>query len=914
MAEWFEQDALVDEPDSQGDWYEQDALADGPSGGVPIGDLAPVRSIAPEDAPVARKVSPGFGKEGTMEVEEGGTAYARRLMEQYGIQNRPKDSPSAPDRRDRHTELPKLLGLTPGRPEDMKKIVQRVHGPTAELVFHEGLGDYVVEFRDTGETVPFNPPGLGAESLKAALPGASQITTEMAGGIAGLAAGPAGPFVGVAGGAALSKYNLLQIGKEQKLHDMPKADMIGQSLFDGAVALGLEMTLPVLGAFGRRMMGSPSAKRIIGEITDEEMELAVKKAQELSEQVKAKTGEEFPMTAGQAAQLASPEAGRRIRTAEEAFEGMLGPEGFQDIRAQQGVAETAMQRKVFGDVPATKEGVGPLGEDVGEIARKKAFAEEERIGQETLGIETEAADIQAELTNVLPTLTSAEAMRTGLSEARDKTFKALGKKYDDLWSQVPEDTVVDMAPLRKVGKEWAGRLDEDIFKSLTPEDRQIVQDALRAGVETKTVPPVKLVSATIPGKTITKEVPIGMAQTSRALSVLKAELRYLKTAPMKAKARDKKPLIDFVNELSRAREDALSQLDPKLAKQIRDADAAYADAKERIDASLINRMITPAPSGGWRIADDKVFDAFLRNPSEARNFVSLVNDPAYDGFVTADALKDGIIGKYRDKNIDTALKHKSFMNQYGASMREVMSPKELRRFDSLEKAQQSIKAAQKREKNLLTELNKTFETRLGTYDAEEVFDKVAKSPSNIRRFKAMAPHKWDEFKSLYSRDLMNRVTVFDDVGDETLSASLMKGVIRKDEGTLRMVYGPEYVQDFKLLTDISQLRSMPKSVRSQLSELAREQPDLTAPMAMWRAMVARPLSRAGLLTTSAIKMSRKEARKSMRELLTNPDKLNEAMKLYKKAEDPEKVRSFLLSVGMVELERSIREEERLKKG
>ena len=61
-------------------------------------------------------------------------------------------------------------------------------------------------------------------------------------------------------------------------------------------------------------------------------------------------------------------------------------------------------------------------------------------------------------------------------------------------------------------------------------------------------------------------------------------------------------------------------------------------------------------------------------------------------------------------------------------------------------------------------------------------------------------------------------------------------------------------------------------------------------------------------------MSRKEARKSMRELLTNPDKLNDAMQLYKKADTPEKVRNFLLSVGMVELERSIREEERLKNG
>lgn len=903
----------------------------GPTGGVLLSDLAGIRTIPADEPPVSRETVPRYGKGVVTQVPDIRQDYDAEVMAQYGIAARPKDIPSAPDRATRHTELPKLLDLTPGRPEDMKKIVKRVHGPTAELVFHEGLGDYVVKFRDSGETVPFNPPGLGPESLKAALPGTAQVTSELAVGGAGMLAGAPGMIAGVGIGAGLSKYELLQIGKEQRLHDMPKTDMLARALVEGVTALGMELTLPVLGAIGRRMIGTPTAKRIIGEISEEEMAEAVKKAEELSRQVEAKTGEKFPVTAGQAAQLEAPEAGRRIRTVEEAFEERLGPEGFEDIRAQQATAESALRREIFGEVPPSKEGVGPLGEEVGEVARRQAFEAEERIGQESLEQQAEAMTRQAELTNVLPTLTSAEAMRTGLSKARDKTFKALGKKYDELWAQVPEDTVIDMAPLREMGEKWSGRLDEDIFQSLTPEDKQIVADALRAGLEER--PALALgKKGILEPTTIIMDVGAKLPQVSRALSVLKSELRYMDKAPMKAKARDKKPLIAFVNELQAARESVLSQLDKavlegidvptgvsltpfvgkSLRAQISDLDAAYALAKQRIDESLINRMITKAPSGGWRIADDKVFDAFLRNPSETRNFVGLVNDPGYDGFVTTQALKDGIVGKYRDRVLDGTMSHKSFMSQYGASMNEIMSPKEMRRFSSLEKAQESIAIATNREKALLSELNKTFETRLGTYDAEEIFDKVAKSPSNIRRFKAMAPKKWDEFKTLYSRDLLNRITVFDDVGEETLSANLMRDVIRKDQGALRTVYGDQYVQDFKLLTDISQLRSMPKNTRSQLSSLIKEQPELTAPMAAWRSLVARPLSRAGLLTTSAIKMSRREARRSLRDLLTNPDKLNEAMQLYKKADDPEKLRNFLLSVGMVELERSIRDEEQLK--
>lgn len=880
----------------------------GPEGGVPLGELAPVPVIGADIPPIERRMMPTMKYGAVTEQPEPELQHKRRLMEQYGLQRAPSDRKRA----GKHTTMPMALQMTPGRPEDMKRVVKKFFGDDATLSFHKGFGDYVVTFKDTGEVVPFNDPGLGMESLKGALPTAFQIGSEVTGGLGGLVAGgPPGAIAGVAGGAGLSKYQLLQLGKDEGLHDMSKADMLGTAILDAAIATGVELTIPVLSSVVRRMVGSPTAKRIIGEITEDEMTAAVKKAKELSVRVEARTGEKFPMTAGQAAQLEAPEAGRRIRTAEEAFEGMLGPEGFQDIRAQQRTAETALRGQILGDVPPSKEGVGPLGEDIGEIARRQAFEAEERIGQESLEQQAEAMARQAELTNVLPTLTSAEAMRTGLSEARDKTFKALGKKYDDLWAQVPEDTVIDMAPLRKVGADWADRLDEDIFKSLTPEDRQIVRDTLKAGLEERKGLEFGAEGLLKPAIKI-EDVGVTMAQASRALSVLKAELRYMDKAPAMAKARDKKPLKDFVNELSRAREDALANLDPALAKQIRGADKAYASAKQQIDESLINRMITKAPSGGWRIADDKVFDAFLRNPSETRNFVGLVNDPDYDGFVTSQALKDGIVGKYRDRVLDGTMSHKSFMNQYEASMKEVMSPKEMRRFSSLEKAQESIAISTKREKALLSKLNKTFETRLGTYDAEEIFDKIAKSPSNIRRFKTMAPKKWDEFKTLYSRDLLNRIAVFDDVGEETLSANLMRDVIRKDQGTLRMVYGDEYVQDFKLLTDISQLRSMPKNVRSKLSALAKEQPELTAPMAMWRSLVARPLSRAGLLTTSAVKMSRKEARKSMRELLTNPEKLNQAMQLYRKSGSTEKVRNLLLSVGMVELEKSVRSESKLK--
>lgn len=901
----------------------------GPDGGVPLGELAPVPVIGTDVPPIERRMMPTMKYGALTEQPEPELQHKRRLMEQYGLQRTPSDR----ERAGKHTTMPMALQMTPGRPEDMRRVVKKLFGDDATLSFHKGFGDYVVTFKDTGEVVPFNDPGLGMESLKGALPTAFQVGSEVTGGLGGLVAGgPVGAFAGVAGGAGFSKYQLLQLGKDEGLHDISKADMLGHAVLDAAIATGVEMTIPVLGSVVRRMVGSPTAKRIIGEITEEEMEAAVKKAKALSQKVEERTGEKFPMTAGQAAQLEAPEAGRRIRTAEEAFEGMLGPEGFQDIRAQQAAAETALRGQILGDVPETMEPAGVLGEATQEAARRRLISEQERIGQESIETQAEAMARQADLTNVLPTLTSAEAMRTGLSEARDKTFKAFGKKYDELWSQVPEDTVVDMAPLRKVGDEWADRLDEDIFQSLTPEDKQIVRDAMTAGLKEEkalALGPKGILEPT----TVTLDVGAKLPQVSRALSVLKAELRYLDKAPMKAKARDKKPLIAFINELQSAREDVLSQLDEAvlegidipegvsvtpfvgkaLRTQISDLDAAYALAKQRIDESLINRMITKAPSGGWRIADDKVFDSFLRNPSEARNFMGLVNDADYDGFVTAQSLKDGVIGKYRDKVLDGTMNHKSFMNQYGASMDEIMAPKELRRFSSLEKAQESIKVAEKREKALIADLNRSFETRLTKYDAEEVFNKISGNASQIRRFKQLAPKKWDEFKALYSRNLLNeKIAVFDDVGEQTISANLLQKTIRKDRGELRAVYGDQAVNDLQLLADISQLRSMPKNVRSKLSALAKEQPDLTAPMAMWRALVARPLSRAGLLTTSAIKMSRKEARKSMRELLTNPEKLNQAMQLYRKSGNTEKVRAMLLSIGMVELERSIREEEQLK--
>ena len=625
-------------------------------------------------------------------------------------------------------------------------------------------------------------------------------------------------------------------------------------------------------------------------MTDDQIDEAIRIFEERAENVAARTGVKPEATVGQVMVGVDPKTGRAIQSFEGGLE-KLGEDVGVAARKSQEEAQEALQREMFGGAPAkdlTK--AVPVGEAIQDTATRDVLAKKQDILR---GIFTEQAELlteQLSIVDVIPTTTTAAAIRNYLIKARADVLGPegqLSKQYDEFWSQVP-DTTVDMSGVQKTGKKWKALIDSDLFKTLTEENRKIIEDAI-------SVPE----AAT-------------MDQVTRALSLLKSELRTLKAVPAAAKAREGALLSDLVVEVQKARDSALSGIDTSIRDQIYALDEAFALAKDKIDGSLINRLITKKKGGGMRVSDDKFMDAILRNPAEARNIMGLMNSPDYVGFGLTDAFKDGALGVYRDKVIDGTMTHKSFMNQYKASLREIFTPVQMRKFSNLEDAAKGIKLAEKREKILLDQVNKSFEMKLTGFDPEKVLDQVAGSPSRTKKLVALLkndPDKLADYKALRARKLLNDLESTDDLGNVSIDFTKIEQILKKEKGELSELYGEQFISDMRMLKDITKMRLIPNQIKTYLTDLIKETPPATPGILFWRSSVARPLSRMGLLTTAAMKLDRRAARKATAALLSSPKAMREATNLYRADAPLRKWKSLLMDIGAIELVRHFNEVE-----
>lgn len=855
-----------------------------------------------------RPSTTGFPSPISARVEEGETEYKTRLAGQYGFQVEPTEQDEMSLLSEGVTmaseieKLPSYLNLTSGSPEDMQRIVDKVFKGAGELAFHEGYGDYVVKLVD-GRVIPFNKPGLTLEEAR--IP-AQTLAAEVGGGAAGMAGGPVTAAVGAGLGAGFAKIKQLQSGKEFDFHDMSDSEILAEGAIESLIAFGADIVLAGGGVVIRRMMGNPAAKRFLGELTEDQIDEAIKIFDEKAAAIEARTGVRPEATTGQVMAGVDPETGRAIQSFEAGLE-KTGEDVGKAARASQLEAEEALKTTMFGGEAAedlTK--AVPTGEAIQETAERGIMAQKEAIAQSSLDEQAEAITKQLDIVDVPPTAQTADEIRTYLKSSRDKVLGpegSLSQEYNKFWEQIP-DTIVDLKPVRDVGKKWSGVVNSDIFKTLTDENKSIINDALKAGAG----------RPRLGGTTALIETPetASMDQVTRALSLLKAEQRTLKTAPHAAKAREMAVLNDLVTEVQKARDLALKDVDPALRDQIYALDEAYAVAKEKIDGSLINRLISKKRGGGMKISDDKVMDAVLRNPAEARNIASLMRNPDYAGFNGTSTFKNGALGVYRDKVIDGTMTHKSFMNQYGASLEEIFTPNEMKKFSSLNKATVSIKLAERREKSLLDNVNKSFEMKLTGYDPERILDEVSGSPSKTKKLMEMLkyePDKLADYRALRSRKLLNELESTDDLGNPTIDFKKIDSVLQKDQGELKMLYGDEFVTDMKLLKDITKMRMVPKQITTEMTNLLKETPPASAPVLFWRSTVARPLSRMGLLTTGALKLDRGAARKATAKLLQNPKEMQRAMNLYRSNAPLKKWIGLMEDIGAIELARHFREAE-----
>lgn len=859
---------------------------------------------------------------GLVKTPEPDAGYRRRQAEYYGFGEVPEKH------KDAYSNLLDAMLKTLGTEEHMGRVVEKMFGGEAKLANFKGYNAPVIQF-DDGTIVAFDQPGIDVQELKGI--GVKQVTAEAALGTAGfIGGGYAGPVGAVGGGAAgvglgayMAKKSYLKEGKELGYHDLSDDEIGSIARGEGWMAASIELMTFGLGKIFRSGMKNQIAKKLhgMGVLTPDDAKIAA----DIARRELKDSGTD--LTTPQAFMIASREAkgedAARLKyiaeTLEEPAKKILARGESPELAAKQALA--AKEKREALDVveeglPKTMEGKQVIGEVVVETASQKIAKREGEISKEVSKNIQSAVDKQFKLFDTPGTTVTAVKLREGLSKAREEVFDRLGKEYSKLWDQVPEGVKVDVSSMRETAKKWQRVLNDDFFKSLSEEDEKIVRNALKAGLKKKTLPgaPAEyyaegfLKKAATEGKEITIDVGGTFNQVSRALSSLKSEQRIMKSFPAFSKAKNKRMLRDLIGELQIARDKSLRDLGPDLADAIRKQDLAYADAKQKIDETIINRIIGKKRAGGWKISEDKTFNALLANPSEMKNILSLSMDPKYAELNVMDTVKKGILSTYKDKvlagkaedTMGALTKHKKFMSDNKDVLELMFTPAERTKFSTSGKMEQFIKQETKREKILLNQMKRTIGYKLSNYEPSKVFDAVKGSVDRIKETRKLLknhPEKLSSFEGLFKKDVVDKVT--DKTGDVDLYK--LKDVLNKSAGEIKAAVGPKYFNDLKKLSDIVEKRTIPKSQVGALAELFKETQAQTPVAAAWR-VIARPLSRLGLATTAGLKLSRSTARKAMGKLLSDPQMLEEAIYVNTHYVKPARMRAFLAGLGLNQIE------------
>lgn len=718
------------------------------------------------------------------------------------------------------------LAESVGSLEDIERALGKQFGGMPEEGFDVGRTDLGIVFRnpESGKYELLDPAGLDLGDLVTLVPEALVVAGEIVGGAIGARGGPLGIAAGAAGGAGIARGAILSALKEMGIIDESYSDIATQAGTEAAIAGGAAAA--GVGAFTAL---SPK-KRALGRLLDEGVTPErVAAGREATAGLEEATGAK--LSTGQRLKEVEPEIAGRVRAAE-----------LSDVERSGEMARAKAERLAIEEREAALGSRAPydatrVGKGITQVAEKQAKQTRTNV---LLKTQREVAIMEEKLTEISgkDLATAGGDIRKTLQEGRDRVFTELSDEYERLWKQVPEETVVDLKPLRETARKWQGRIDEDIFPSLTPEDRKIVSDVL--GVSD--------------GKSI--------GATSRALSILKSEERLLRKNPGSASVKQKKLLSDMINDLQKAREDALAKIDPELAESIRAQDELWSEAKRSIDEALVGDVLARKSAARYRVADDNVLRSMTRSVADLKEYLRIAEK--YPELNAVDDLKAALDGRYADEVINGNSTHKTWVTRNRQVIRTLYTPWEARRFDQAGKMQARIKLAEKQEKELLADLSKSFEAKVQHFEPERAVAYTIGKPSRALDMKSMLrqhPEKWKAYQDV------RRERLLEDVGDSVpMLEKRLKGDARRE---LEITLGEDYVNNLEQLVrlkDMAKFRGADSLIR----------PTTEAPESLFgtiRGMIFGPLTRAGFRFRLLGRFTRAGTDDAMRRILADPDAL-----------------------------------------
>jgi|TARA_R110000803_G_scaffold210681_1_gene283148 hypothetical protein len=521
-----------------------------------------------------------------------------------------------------------------------------------------------------------------------------------------------------------------------------------------------------------------------------------------------------------------------------------------------------------------------------------------------LQVESQAASDTAKFETVLDEITqspeigeSFDLMRNQIASARESVLTGISKKYQDFWSSIPS-AKIDPTPLNNFAVKWKKRLEQDIFPFLAQEDKSIIENALNFGKKTKTIPAVpegqildqygNVIQKAAPEQSIEVSVPANFEQISRAISVIKEELRREGIDRRGAKGL----LIKLKKTLTGMRDDALEGVDDVAMDELKALDNTLSSTMRNLEQSNINNIVKSLDKGLSVSGVEANIGRLLGGKGiPSKRFMELATNPNSDIFVKLPAIKDTIKAFYKDsiegktgKGLETV--HTNFMKKYGRGMQNILTDEEFKAFSSGADAtvKKLAEISSKRRSALLKLEDIGVEGRV-----DNIVDWTLSGKNPIERTKTIMKiiggdqELKAQYKGLRGRRLLNDISEMTDSGPE-FSVKKMDVILKSTAqlGELGELFGHSYVRGLKKIQKIARLsqEGTGGNLNPEILRLIQEQGPQSATMAIWRAFVARPLSRAGLLTTGAFKLLGAQGKKSLGNLIANPEKFLTALELY----------------------------------
>jgi hypothetical protein len=731
-----------------------------------------------------------------------------------------------------------------------------------------------------------NPPGFDLRDIVGAAPETATVATgalagfgAAGGGFALSGGNPAATGASTVIGVSLGEGTATQarLRAARSLGHIP--DITDEEIADEATRRAIEAGLFTVGGgvltsgfrtlIARRMGASKEVIEALEDVND--VDAAFEQARELQARVTEETGEQLPLTAGQAS--SSPE----LKLGEQAARTSGPPDSaLVGMQRQQQTVQNLLENRLFGDA-ATQEDLQLLTDTY----RRQAEIDVERY-RNALEADLDPVTARAAETPESAAKIARARIETGIRDLYQRDFSP---RYTEVFSD--SDLInVDLSPLRTEAGDIADKFGQDILRSISLTNQKILREAQEAGLEIQERLVLGPNNALEWEKGLVDSENVNLTQVQNALVDIRRELRR----PGISEEPQKKEILGRLKTtLESIRNNSLP---PQKRQAVIDLDKQYAEASAAYNKSFVGQFADLAADGTPVVRTDLSFQRILRSPEVSEQFVEAVSNLP-NGNAALSQFRRGTVAYILDQARDeTGEIVPSKLNRFltGQNKRALSALFQGDNIsDDLLNVQSASRALIERDAQVqratsfisdLTGVRVTNPAQIAQLTYENLEEITIQEIRQARNF--LPESERAVFDSALAREVRNRVLDSNGNVDFTKIDGFLdsRGALAAKE-----VFGESYISTLRTLRDVARIRApvtratADRDINNRVAKIFESSAGFAEGFAKFLRVPLPPLSVRGRALTAGLSQLQERTQKQLAEILAQPEKFNDLRKL-----------------------------------